>query len=355
MDTHHDQASGPLAPAAVPDVQAGDTLSDVLEAVKLTGALFFLVDATTPWVAEAPASTVLAPVILPRAQHVVSYHVVREGACWCETPGREPLRLEAGDVIVVPHGHAYALTSEPGLRTGFTADETLGWFRSMALGQLPFVVSEGGGGPDRIRVVCGFLGCDALPFNPVLATLPELLHVRRPAAAGGDRLARSSSSPWPNRATARRPSVRPAADRRAGVRRSRAATPGDAAAVASGWLGGLRDPVVGRALAACTPSPRTRGRSRTGARCRVLALGAGGAVRALRRAAADAVPRRDGGCSSPRAGSRDCSAKVSAVARDVGYESEAAFSRAFKKLTGVGPALWRSRQHEAGERDRTFP
>ena len=67
-----------------------DTLSDVLQTVRLTGALFFLVDAFTPWVAEAPASTVLAPVLLPQAQHIVSYHVVRAGTCWCESPGQPP-------------------------------------------------------------------------------------------------------------------------------------------------------------------------------------------------------------------------------------------------------------------------
>ena len=69
-----------------------DTLSDVLETVRLTGAIFFLVDARTPWVAEAPASTDLVPAILPAAQHVVSYHVVSEGACWCESPGLSPMR-----------------------------------------------------------------------------------------------------------------------------------------------------------------------------------------------------------------------------------------------------------------------
>ena len=93
----------------------------MLQSVRLSGALFFLVDASTPWVAEAPAAPVLAPVLLPRAQHIVSYHVVREGACWCESPGLDPVRLEAGDVLIVPHGHAYALTSAPGLRSGFTA------------------------------------------------------------------------------------------------------------------------------------------------------------------------------------------------------------------------------------------
>ena len=143
-----------------------DTLSDVLEVVRLTGALFFLVDARTPWVAEAPASTHLAPVILPRAQHVVSYHVVSQGVCWCESPGHAALRLDTGDVLVVPHGHPYQLASACGLRTGWTTDEALGWFRAMANGQLPFVVTEGGDGAERLQLVCGFLGCDALPFNP---------------------------------------------------------------------------------------------------------------------------------------------------------------------------------------------
>ena len=150
-----------------------DTLSDVLEAVRLTGALFFLVDARTPWVAEAPASADLAPAILPHAQHVVSYHVVSEGACWCESPGHPTMRLETGDVLVVPHGHAYQLASACGLRTGWSLDDALTWFRAMADGRLPFVVTEGGSGPERLQLVCGFLGCDALPFNPVLTTLPR--------------------------------------------------------------------------------------------------------------------------------------------------------------------------------------
>ena len=98
----------------------------MLEAVRLTGALFFLVEARTPWVAEAPASTQLVPVILPDAQHIVSYHVVSQGPCWCESPGQAPLRLETGDVLVVPHGHAYQLASACGLRTGWSMDEALG-------------------------------------------------------------------------------------------------------------------------------------------------------------------------------------------------------------------------------------
>src|SRR5262245_5175303 len=96
--------------------EPADTLSDVLEVVRLTGALFFLVDARTPWVAEAPASPELLPVILPRANHIVSYHVITEGGCWGELPGHPPLKLEKGDVLVVPHGHAYQMASACGLR-----------------------------------------------------------------------------------------------------------------------------------------------------------------------------------------------------------------------------------------------
>ena len=132
-----------------------DTLSDVLEVVRLTGALLFLVDARTPWVAEAPASTDLRPVILPRAEHIVSYHVISQGSCWCESPGHRPLRLDRGDVLLVPHGDAYQLGSACGLRTGWSSDEALGWFRAMAAGELPFVVTEGGSGEDKRIALSG--------------------------------------------------------------------------------------------------------------------------------------------------------------------------------------------------------
>jgi hypothetical protein len=185
----HDRASG--FPAATPvcshPLQGSDTLSDVLQAVRLNGALFFLVNASTPWLAEAPNSDALAPVILPRAQHVVSFHLLTRGACWCRMPGASTF-IEAGDVIVVPHGDEYALCSDPTLSGGLTLDQTLGWFQQMATGQLPMIVDEGGGGPERIGIVCGFLGCDALPFNPVLAALPRLVHVRPSEAAVDDRL-----------------------------------------------------------------------------------------------------------------------------------------------------------------------
>ena len=325
-------------------MDASDTLSDVLEVVRLTGALFFLVDARTPWVAEAPASTHLAPVILPRAQHVVSYHVVSQGVCWCESPGHAALRLDTGDVLVVPHGHPYQLASACGLRTGWTTDEALGWFRAMANGQLPFVVTEGGDGAERLQLVCGFLGCDALPFNPVLTTLPSLLRVRLHGDSGPRLNALLEFAVAESNRV--RPGSRSVLLRIAElvfveVLRSYLTTASEDGA---NWLGGLRDPVVGRALARMHAEParawtlpdlaRDVGTSRSVLAERFASFVGHPPMLYLTRWRIQLAASRLAAGATP----------VSAVASEVGYESEAAFSRAFKKVTGVTPASWRSRR-----------
>ena len=226
--------------------QSPDTLSDVLREVRLAGSVFFLVDARTPWVSAAPSADALLPAVLPRAQHIISYHVIREGRCWCRMAGEPDMQLEAGDVLVVPHGDAYALSSDRALESDWPLDATLTWFRNMAEGRAPFVVTEGGNGPDRLQVVCGFLGCDTLPFNPVLVGLPRLLRVRLSKNESGDRLSQLIDF-----------AVKEAQEKRAGsrcvllriselmfvelVRQHLAALP----PAHTGWLAALRDPVVG--------------------------------------------------------------------------------------------------------------
>ena len=340
-----DSSTSALAQASSPPELShhkSDTLSDVLEVVRLTGALFFLVDARTPWVAEAPSSPHLVPVILPSAQHVVSYHVVTEGPCWCESPGQAPLRLETGDVLIVPHGHAYQLASVCGLRTGWTMDDALGWFRAMAKGDLPFVVTEGGNGSERIRLVCGFLGCDALPFNPVLTTLPSLLRVR----VHGDSALRLKSllefavaESSQARAGSRSVLLRIAELVFVEVLRSYLTTASEGEA---SWLGGLRDPVVGRALARLHAEParpwtlpelaREVGASRSVLAERFTSFVGHPPMLYLTRWRVQLAASRLAAGAAP----------VSAVAEEVGYESEAAFCRAFKKVTGATPASWRS-------------
>ena len=319
-----------------------DILSAVLEAVRLTGAVFFLVDGAAPWVAEAPTSRELRPTVLPDAQHIVSYHVISEGSCWCESTGQAPLRLEAGDVLLVPHGHAYQLASACGLRTGWSLDDTLGWFRDMAAGRLPLVVSEGGSGPERLRIICGFLGCDALPFNPVLAALPALLRVRldgdsidRLETLLAFALAESAGTVPGSRSVLRRVAELVFVE----VLRSHLTA---AAGTRAGWLAGLCDPLVGRALACLHAAP---------ARAWTLQhlahqAGASRSVLVERFTSLVGFPpmlyltqwRMQLASGQLARGA----APVSAVALDVGYESEAAFCRAFKKVTGVTPAAWRN-------------
>ena len=226
-----------------------DALSDVLRTVRLTGALFFLVDAAAPWTIELPDGKALASAVLPGAQHVISYHIVTEGSCWGAVREDPAVRLEAGDVLVLPHGDAYAMSTSPDARGGPDRAEVLGFMRQMAAGQLPFVVTEGGADRERLRLVCGFLACDLEPFNPLLTTLPRLLHVRGPRSIGDplDQLIRFT--------------LAESRERRAGgecvrlrlselmfvevVRRHLATLPAEQ----TGWLAGLRDPAVGRALA----------------------------------------------------------------------------------------------------------
>lgn len=328
------------------DVRASDTLSDVLEALRLSGAMFFLVDARTPWVAETPASMHLAPAILPAAHHVVSYHVVTHGACWCESPGQAPLRLETGDVLVVPRGHAYRLASTPGLRTGWTLEDALAWFRAMAGGRMPFVVTEGGEQDEQLRLVCGFLGCDALAFNPVLTTLPALLRVRL-RSDSTDRL-RTLLDYAVTEASRAHPGSRSVLLRIAElmfveVLRSYLVTETAEPAEGANWLGGLRDPIVGRALAALHAEPartwtladlaRRAGTSRSVLAARFPSFVGCPPMLYLARWRMQLAASRLAAGTTP----------VIAVASAVGYESEAAFCRAFRKATGVTPSAWRRR------------
>jgi AraC-like DNA-binding protein len=314
-----------------------DTLSEVLRAVRLTGAVFFDVEASSPWVEQSPAGKVIASTVLPGVQHLISYHVVTEGSCYGGLIGKPPVRLEAGDVIVFPHGDAHVMSSAPGMLSPPKLENYLPPPRT----QLPMPVRSGGGGSERTHLVCGFLGCDIRPFNPLISTLPRLLHVRD--RDGG---ARGWLSHFVQVALAE------SRDKRAGgesvlarlselmfvqaIRRHLEAMPDEQ----RGWLAGLRDPYVGRALAVLHERPTHDWSLDELAREASLS----------RSALADRFGRLVG--QPPMtylaqwrmqiaAGLLARGSKVSAVATEVGYESEAAFNRAFKRFVGIPPATWR--------------
>ena len=76
-----------------------DVLSDVLRAVRLTGAVYFDYELSSPWVAEAPASREIAAVVMPGAERVMEYHLIARGNCWGHMVGAAPTRLHEGDLL----------------------------------------------------------------------------------------------------------------------------------------------------------------------------------------------------------------------------------------------------------------
>jgi len=315
---------------------SADALSDVLRTVRLTGATFFDVVAREPWVAEQPTREMVLPKILPGAEHLISYHVVTEGRCFAAIIGGEATAVEAGEVVVFTQGDPHVMSSHPGMRADpFSARE----LEAVTAGRLPFFVSYGTAGPTA-RLVCGFLACDARPFNPLLANLPPVIKAGGPGDGGilGEfiRFAMAES-----------------AERRAGgesvlaklselmfievVRRHVERLPPQQA----GWLAGLADPHVGRALAALHGKPahdwaldelaREAGLSRSALAERFTALVGIPPMQYLGRW------RMQIAASLLSAGRTT----VATVAAETGYASEAAFSRAFKKIVGVPPSAWR--------------
>lgn len=342
MGARHDRPSETLAGAS-----EADPLSDVLHSVSLTGALFFLVDVASPWSADVPSADAFAPIILPGAEQIVSYHIVTRGPCWGALLDGPPLRLETGDILLIPHGDPYAIWTGPERHSPGPVDEALEFFRMMAASQFPPVRSEGAG-TDRLQLVCGFLGCDVRPFNPVLAALPRLARLRPPLAEPNRlghliefALAESQEPRSGGRSVLLRLSELMFVEV---VRRHLAALPPDE----TGWLAGLRDPLLGRALALLHGQParpwtltvlaKEVGISRSTLADRFTHFVGRPPMQylALWRMQAAAKRLSDG------------TAKVRAVALDVGYGSEAAFSRAFKKALGMSPAAWKQRTRAGG-------
>jgi len=317
-----------------------DPLTDVLTSVRLTGAVFFAVEGTAPWAAEGPPASAISSRVLPGAEHVLEFHAVTRGKCLGGILGEEPVHLEAGDLICFPHGDPHVMSSARGLRAP-PADLSL--YERPPGATLPFPIRLGTG-PAEVHLVCGFLGCDARPFNPLLASLPRVLRANDRDSPGG----------WLSRfmevaeaeARTRRPGAEAVLARLSElmfvevVRRHVESLLPDR----TGWLAGLRDPHVGRALTALHARPghpwtidtlgREAGLSRSALAERFTALVGEPPIQYLGRwrmqvAAGQLASTFDG---------------IAVIAARVGYASEAAFSRAFKKLVGVPPASWRRRR-----------
>lgn len=321
---------------------ATDPLSDVLRVVKLTGAVFHLVEASSPWGVAVPRARDYSSIILPRAQHLISYHIILKGSGWVEVPEVASTPFEAGDILVLSHGEPYSLLSAPGQRPEYDQEATVAFFREWMAGKLPFVTREGGGGPGGAEYICGFLGCDMLPFNPLLAALPRLLRIRRSRTGRRDLLRGLIDLTLSD---ACRPQIGSESIRLRlselifveVVRLCLEALP----AHETGWLSGLKDPSIGKVLTLLHDAParpwtlkqlaQEAGMSRSALAARFSHLIGQAPMQYLTLWRMQIAARL----------LADNSLKVAAVGKEVGYESEAAFSRAFKKVVGASPAKWR--------------
>ncbi len=334
---------------------SADTLSDLLRAVRLRGALYFFVEGVEPWVAEAPPARALAPLIMPGVGHLLEFHGVVRGACWAAVVGDPPVRLEAGDIVLFPQGDRHVLSSAPGMRS--EAVDLASFFQPRPR-QLPFAISYGehgvttarleGGGKSQATIACGFLGFDARPFNPLLSALPRLMHMPG-AAAGEQSWIAAFLRTTVEESSRRRPGGEAMLERMSEMmfvevlrRYVDTLPPGE-----TGWLAGLRDPGVGRALALLHARPEEpwtletlgeqAGLSRSLLHERFVHFVGQPPMQYLAAWRMQLAATR----------LRDTDAKIIEVALDVGYESEAAFSRAFKRAVGESPGAWRRSRRAA--------
>ncbi len=311
-----------------------DALSDVLRAVRLSGAFFFDVHARAPWVAETPLGKSVVDSMFPGSDHLISYHLMMEGSCWFSIEGQEPMKLTAGDIIMLPHGDTHVLATDLGMRKS----PEMSMYRRPDSGFMPAKILVGTESGEPAHFVCGFLGCDSRPYNPLLTALPRAIHVNDVGGGALGAYFRAALSESRERMGGEcmlgRISELMFVDV---VRRYLENLPPDR----NSWLGGLRDPHIGRALAALHESPS-----------RDWALESLAEIAALSRSAfaerftnfVGLPPMQYLANWRMQLASnylRNGTDSIAAVANRVGYDSEAAFSRAFKKALGLPPGEWR--------------
>ncbi|TFZ03972.1 AraC family transcriptional regulator [Ramlibacter humi] len=327
-----------------------DPLSDVLRSVRLRGSVFFHVNCRDQWAAYAPAAKDLAPAVMPGAEHVIEYHLFVKGEGWVAVEGEAPLKVRAGDIVMLAHGDAHVVSSAPGVPPAPSDDPE--WLFKVRNDPKPIPVTYRGGmfeqgllpdGDASTELVCGFIACDLNPFNPLIAALPRMLHL--PAEGVGawvapmlvHAAAESSGQRAGAEALLQRVSEMVFVD---GARRYLDSLPAET----RGWLGALRDRQVGRAISLMHEKPGSPwtledlghriGLSRSALHDRFVAMTGLAPMQYL------ANWRMQCGARLLREGR----ASVASVALEVGYDSEAAFSRAFKRATGMPPAAWRRAQ-----------
>jgi AraC-like DNA-binding protein len=317
-----------------------DALSDVLRVANLTGGVFLHAEFFAPWCVATKVSPDHCTPALGAAPHLIPYHYVAEGRIQLRVEGTgERLDLQAGEVVVLPRNDLHIMGSDLDLPP-VPGSEII---RLPARGQL-WTMRHGGAG-ERARVVCGFLGCDGPDTNPVLTSLPSVVKLTLQEGAAAEWI-RSTLRFAAEEIAGGRPGSETVLEKVSEllfvetVRRYAESLPDDQ----TGWLAGLRDPYVARALAlihhevarpwTVDDLGREAGLSRSALADRFIRLIGVPPIQYVARWRMRVAMQK----------LRTTAASLAQVADMVGYESEAAFSRAFKKAIGTAPATWRRAQ-----------
>jgi AraC-like DNA-binding protein len=312
-----------------------DALSQVLRSIRLTGGVFVEARFTAPWCVRSQITPEDCTAYMAAPAQILAYHFVIGGRLLCEIEGEEAMEVDAGEVILLPRNDNHVLASATGLTP----------IKAASLIQAPdgeglARISHGGGG-EETHLVCGFLASDDV-HNPLIATLPRMLKLDIRSGASRDWVEASV------RFAARELAVGRFASSDIMSRLSELlfveAVRDYAASLdgtQSGWLAGLNDRQIGQALALLhgqVEAPWTIDK---------LA----GEVSMSRSAFVDRFTSLVGlppikyltqwrlGLARERL--RSGRGSIAQIAHAVGYDSEVAFNRAFKREFGQPPARWR--------------
>jgi AraC-like DNA-binding protein len=312
-----------------------DALSDVLRLVGLTGGVFMNAEFTEPWAVAGKLGPEACRPFMAEPRHVVCFHYVVEGGFTLRLDGEPPTRFAAGQAVMLPRNDLHVMGSHADLAPVFVKDLIL-----TPLAGGAHKVEHGGGG-GRTRLVCGFLGGNE-QLEPLLATLPAAMKIDFAGLPSGEWIGRSFSFAAETLAAGDPGAATVLAKVSEllfveSIRRYLADLPPEEV----GWLAGLRDPVVGRALSLL--HARVQEDWTSVALAREVAMSRSAFTDRFT-AMVGAPPMRyltGWRMQLARQKLRDTRGAISQIAFEVGYDSEAAFSRAFRRETGRPPAAWR--------------
>jgi AraC-like DNA-binding protein len=321
-----------------------DALSDVLKVARLTGGIYLQAEFFAPWCMAARMSPEHCMPALGPASHMIPYHYVIEGELQIRIDGEtgKGVRVAAGDVVLLPRNDLHLMGSDVGLPPVPGSDI----IHPSKDGGLA-TIHHGGDGR-RTRMICGFLGCDSIEGNPVISTLPSLLKLNVEQGGAAEWI-RSTFQYAAEEVASGRPGSETVLAKLSellfveAVRRYAEILPKGEI----GWLAGLRDPHVARALALLHGDirrpwnvdelSREVGLSRSALADRFIGLIGMPPMHYVANWRMQVATQK----------LRNTSATLAQVADMVGYSSEAAFSRAFKNALGIAPATWRRSQQQA--------